>query len=196
MLNKVVNDNSDEWEIYIQRCLFAYRTTQHSSTKYTPAELLFGKNLLCPFTNNPNASMSTLSIKLTTEEVDKYMNNRKTVDSARLEKAYANIESAQIIQKNYYDQRHKVVKGKLRFKPGDKVLLKRFRRVPGIGTVHQQRYHGPHEIVRYTGKGNYKMIDIVKRTSSTHNQRNIKPYLERRAHSPKKHALEKTQTDV
>ena len=45
---KFVNENQDDWDIHVKSVLFAYRTSKHASTKYTPFELMFGRAPVLP----------------------------------------------------------------------------------------------------------------------------------------------------
>ena len=47
-LVKFVNENQNDWDVHIKSVLFAYRTSKHSSTKFTPFELMFGRPLVLP----------------------------------------------------------------------------------------------------------------------------------------------------
>ena len=42
MLTKYVQDKKESWDEYIDTCVFAYNTSQHESTTFTPFELMFG----------------------------------------------------------------------------------------------------------------------------------------------------------
>ena len=48
MLAKVVQANQRDWDIYITKVLFAYRTIIHESTQFTPYHLTFGRSLMLP----------------------------------------------------------------------------------------------------------------------------------------------------
>jgi len=40
-LVKVVNENQDDWDEYLDGVLFAYRTSKQKSTKFTPFEIMY-----------------------------------------------------------------------------------------------------------------------------------------------------------
>ena len=48
MLAKVVNDNQKDWDKHLPRALFAYRTSLHETTKFTPFFLNFGRSPSLP----------------------------------------------------------------------------------------------------------------------------------------------------
>ena len=42
-LVKLVNKEQDNWDIYLEGVLFAYRTSIHKSTGVSPFEIMFGR---------------------------------------------------------------------------------------------------------------------------------------------------------
>ena len=48
MLVKYVSSKKDMWSHYLDTCAFAYNTSQHDSTKYTPFMLMFGRRATLP----------------------------------------------------------------------------------------------------------------------------------------------------
>ena len=42
-LLKMVNEKQNNWDDFIDPILFAYRTSQQKSTKYSPYEMVFGR---------------------------------------------------------------------------------------------------------------------------------------------------------
>ena len=47
-LQKLVNESQDDWDHLIDNVLFAYRTSKHDSTKYTPFFLMYGREARLP----------------------------------------------------------------------------------------------------------------------------------------------------
>ena len=45
---KLVNDNGDDWDLYLDRIAFAYRVNQQASTKKSPFELMYGVRARLP----------------------------------------------------------------------------------------------------------------------------------------------------
>ena len=43
-LQRTLVEKENDWEEHVQRLLFVYRTTKHSTTKLSPYEILFGQN--------------------------------------------------------------------------------------------------------------------------------------------------------
>ena len=56
-LLRTLTERQSDWEDHLQLLLFAYRTSQHSTTKLSPHEVLFGRNP--PLLQLPSPSIST-----------------------------------------------------------------------------------------------------------------------------------------
>ena len=61
MLAKVLQDDSTHWDDHIPQVLFAYRTAVHTSTRFTPFSLLFGRT--------PNLPVDVMLGKLDTAQL-------------------------------------------------------------------------------------------------------------------------------
>lgn len=48
MLGILASRNQTDWDVYVPYAMFAYRTAVHTSTGYTPFELLFGQEARLP----------------------------------------------------------------------------------------------------------------------------------------------------
>ena len=48
MLSKVINDNQKEWDIHLPKVLFAYRTSIHESTGFSPFLVTYGQSATLP----------------------------------------------------------------------------------------------------------------------------------------------------
>ena len=48
MLVKYIEDKKECWEDYLDSCVFAYNTSKHESSKFTPYEVMFGHRALLP----------------------------------------------------------------------------------------------------------------------------------------------------
>jgi hypothetical protein len=48
MLVKLVYDKKDHWDKVLDTCVYAYNTSVHESTSFTPFELMFGRKAVLP----------------------------------------------------------------------------------------------------------------------------------------------------
>ena len=48
MLVKFVSSKKEKWSLYLDTCAFAYNTSRHNSTKFTPFYLMFGRQAYLP----------------------------------------------------------------------------------------------------------------------------------------------------
>lgn len=48
MLTKFIVTKKDHWEDYLDTCVYAYNTSVHESSRFTPYELMFGRKAVLP----------------------------------------------------------------------------------------------------------------------------------------------------
>ena len=48
MLVKVTESKKEAWSSYLDTCVFAYNTSRHESSKFSPFELMFGRRATLP----------------------------------------------------------------------------------------------------------------------------------------------------
>ena len=48
MLTKFVQTRKSSWEDYLDTCVYAYNTSVHESSRFTPYELMFGRKAVLP----------------------------------------------------------------------------------------------------------------------------------------------------
>ena len=109
MLVKYIEEKKDLWEQFLDTCIYAYNTSYHESTKFTPYELMFGRKAVLPIDIDMRTSDPAQVLKefhdcdeLSPSAVDE----RSTKRCQILEVARANIASAQAKQKEQYDRKH------------------------------------------------------------------------------------------
>ena len=149
-LAKYVSDYSDTWDTFLNAALFAYRTVQNHTTKYTPFKLLYGHKAVLPMDlqgTNQEINKSTEEslqqhIKYITEDLQKIRINAKE-----------NIGKAQDKQRKYHDQKVKPVK----FNIGDKVLLYESAKAKVHGDKFREKWTGPYYIHDINAPGAYKL---------------------------------------
>ena len=109
MLIKYIQGLKDEWEEYLDTCLFAYNTSQHQSTTFTPFQLLFGCQACLPvdITSQKATPEKVLenwmqSGKMTTVDIENLSTRRQEL----VKVAKTKIKLVQEKQKHYYDIKH------------------------------------------------------------------------------------------
>ena len=108
------NTKRGEWDIYLPSAVFASRVTRNQSTKFTPAELVYGRQM-----TQVRDERGTED-ELEEEIVDHFLEQTEKLSTIR-EKAHLFIEKAQDRQKLAHDKNMKAEAKKLKI--GDKVLL-------------------------------------------------------------------------
>ena len=48
MLVKFIADKKESWEDYLDTCFYAYNTSRHESSMFTPFQLMFGRRAVLP----------------------------------------------------------------------------------------------------------------------------------------------------
>ena len=93
MLVKFIQSKKSAWNSFLDTCVFAYNTSRHESTRFTPFELMFGRQATLPIDIDlrkalPEEAVSTF-VDLNEPDMDKLAE-----------------EKAQRKQKEVYDKKH------------------------------------------------------------------------------------------
>lgn len=124
-------DKDNNWDALISYAMFCYNTTVHTSTNYTPYELVFGKKPIIPTrffqTTEPqyNYDNYALDLKRIMQETHKI--------------ARENLIKKKDSNKQYYDQNANI----LELHVGDKVLLKEQNKKNTLCS----NWSGPYEVI-------------------------------------------------
>ena len=178
-LAKYVSDYSDSWDTFLESALFAYRTTQNHTTKYTPFKLLYGHEAKLPL--DLQETNQDIPLESHDQQLQRHINFiTENLQQMRLQ-GQQNIEKAQQKQKQYHDQKIKPQK----FNIGDKVLLYEAAKAKVHGDKFREKWTGPYYIHDIVVSGAYKLRTmenkILKRTINTER---LKKYHERSLWSP------------
>ena len=92
--------------MYLDTCVYAYNTSRHESTKFTPFELMFGRKAVLPVEidmekKDGDYQIEPLSTELSSSALEAITNRRQQL----LGEAKENILKAQKRQKEDYDKR-------------------------------------------------------------------------------------------
>lgn len=144
-IRKFLTDHGGEWDKALPFLLFAYRETPHSSTGFSPFELLFGRT--------PKGPLDVLRREWTGDS-----NNSNEDVVTYLTKMYARMEQASQMATEmeeaakedmaaYYDRGARLIS----YQVGDLVLVLK----PSIGSKLQARWKGPFTITRKLSSTTY-----------------------------------------
>jgi transposase InsO family protein len=161
-LRTVVNEDSNDWDDFIEYCIFTMNTTRNRATGYSPFELIYGYQAEIP------SSFKTMSVRY---NYDDYIYELKY----KLQRAHQLARERQLEEKNvnkkFYDRKAK----ELEIKVGDKVLLLNTSK-RGEGRKLQSLYVGPYEVVEIVSETNVK-LRIGKKIKVVHKNL-IKKFIE------------------
>lgn len=135
------HENPDRWDSYINYITLAYNCSKQASTKFSPFELFYGRQPILPIDLGP--AIRYRSIENQTDVISQQW-------SLALEIAKKNLESAQLIQKKYYDRGAELTE----YEVNEKILLKE---PSGRPMKHSLRWDGPYTVLRRTGESNYQI---------------------------------------
>lgn len=170
-------DDQEQWADILSSVLFAYRTSKHASTGFSPFFLLYGRQPRLPVDLMMDTQPKDTSIEEKCGEIpvkDVCINVAKMQDE-RCETskiAMDNITNAQERQKRNYNKRCNPAN----FKDGDEVLLAVVKNKNRCGGKFDERYAGPYKIVNAVSKGVYRLQRGGKELKKSVNGSRLKPY--------------------
>lgn len=166
ILRNYVDYYQTNWDEQLKWSVFAYNTTVHESTGYSPYQVMHGLDPRSPLKNNETGD------ELDMEALDKA---RRTIRDA----ADANNKLAQMKQKSNYDKTH----SRASLTVGQLVLVRELFIPTEFSKKFHTKWDGPYVIVKIMGKrDNPKAVTIwdgAKWKAKSYSINDIKPYLER-----------------
>ncbi|XDV48459.1 hypothetical protein PO909_017866 [Leuciscus waleckii] len=124
-LEKLVNDQQNDWDVYLDATLFSLRSKVHTTTQHSPFLLMYGREVVFP---------AEVPVEMPRDEAKKQAEE----NIAKQKEAYA-----KKAQKNYKD---------LIYNVGDEVLLMNTRKCGRKGGRIEPDFSGPYIIERLSGK--------------------------------------------
>ncbi|CAC5368833.1 unnamed protein product [Mytilus coruscus] len=173
MLNKIVQDISDQWDTYLPRCVFSYNTSKQSSTRFSPFFLMYWRNPILPNENQFGETTNTFSkyIEISPEEIEKGAEKMNEIQKHITKDVIDHVHVAQARQKTKFDERKNVAVNQ--FNEGELVLVKNQRRKKHLG---KSLWLGPFKITGIPRVGTMKLEDKNGDTVGTYRQHNLKKY--------------------
>jgi hypothetical protein len=155
ILTKIVSTNRQNWATELPNALWAYRTTWHNTTGYSPYHLVFGKEPIFPieFEIKTLKMAQEIGLDLTEAHMQR-LQQLNELDEAHL----FSLQRTTVIQQQRARWHDKHIKKKS-FQKGDWVLLydSRFQDFPG---KLQTRWLGPYEIKEVHDNGTVTLVTI------------------------------------
>ena len=142
-----------DWDLYLELCLFAYRTGVQSSTLYSPFYLLYGREPRMPI------DRALIPPSPYVIDQDSYVNELKELLSIAFQSVRQNLSKSQNVQKTQYD---KTAKSHF-FLKGDLVMVHNPAIPVGKCPKFVHSWTGPYEVVNVKG-----VNLLVKLAGKTH----------------------------
>ena len=154
MLVKFIESKKETWQDYLDTCVYAYNTSRHDSSKFTPFELMFGRQAVLPVDIRSDASKIE-DVNEVFECDEDAVQKMEAARKSTLEQAKKNIVAAQQKQKEIYDKKH--CTNKEVYSVDAMVLKKDFTRKKRKGGKLDSKWIGPFKITKSLGKGLYSL---------------------------------------
>ena len=167
-LKHYINERQDDWDEFIPFAMYSFNSHTHTSTGYTPYELLFGKK---PFIPNSLIRKSTLRKfidKPFNKNYDDYISDLKEKIQISQKLARENLIKHKVKSKQYYDNKINIHD----YKIGDLVYIKNNLTKIGINKKLSPKFKGPYEIKKISGNNVYLKI---RNKLVTYHVNNTKP---------------------
>ena len=147
---------TDEQDLHISAVLLAYRTKRHTTTGYTPFQLVYGRQATLPIeTIIPVELEQQEEIDLQGSILQRAYNLIEKLPRYHIE-AQQNTEKSQQKQKEYIDKRVRFEE----FEIGDKVWVQRKELEHSRSAKFENKRNGPYVIQEKLNNGAYKLSTI------------------------------------
>ena len=169
MLSKVVAPDQRDWDKWLPYVMMAYRSSTHVTTKYSPSEMMLGRNTRLPIDvllpRPPDAD----------DEGKTYADQLRDKMEKIHDLARHNVKAASDRQKANYDKRA-IIRP---HKAGDMVWLQNHATKKGLSPKLRQHWIGPYKILNKLSDVTYRIKkEPIGKPKVVHHNR-LKPYCER-----------------
>jgi hypothetical protein len=147
MLSHYLDEDYSNWDLILPKIVLSYNTTPQTSTKMSPFELVYGRQVRMP-----------IDLKMGNEQNNKINRDYiRHLNEAR-ELVKTHILREQEKQKENYDSSHR----EYSFKVGDKVAILNTRHDVNKSFRFERKYVGPFVVVKIHGKLTYSVKNLNK----------------------------------
>jgi transposase len=158
MIRRYCENNHKHWDKYIEQLIFAWNTSVHTSTGYTPSFLVSGREPILPSSLHYESHDSKLVGQCDTKDLPLFIKNKLRVLQCAYETVRAKLKKSSEVQKKSYDLRRRP----MHFKVGEKVLKRNY--VLSDAAKHfsaslAPRFVGPFIIKKCLGPNVYELED-------------------------------------
>ena len=143
-IQKQVQENGSDWDLFLQPTAFAIRSNIAHNTKFSPAELIFGDKLVQPIDHlidNPHQTYSQKQGSQFAKELKSRIKSSEAIVNT-------NLHNSRKQMKQQYDKRANSPS----FEVNDTVMLWKPYKKKGISGCFQPPWYGPWTLVRFTGR--------------------------------------------
>ena len=171
ILTMFVDSSHSNWDWFLQASLSAYNTTVHSSLKFSPYEVLFGRK--------PKIVADVILAKPVDEQeldMNDYVVKLKNNASRLREVVNNNLKKAYEKQKFQYD---KFVHMGKQFEVGDLVLVRNEKNKVGESKCFKERAIGPFQIMDKFNSVNFRIINLSNGKEQTIHYNRLLQYNQR-----------------
>lgn len=138
-LAKLVNEEKEDWDVYLDPVIYAYNTSRHATTAVTPFELMFGRR-------NQDL-MDPKQFKVVLSKPNDYFQRVKRSRKILLDHAKSNIQYHSQLAKCRYDEN----RPDPQYDINDLVWV----RIHGGTSKLEEKYEGPYRIIERKGPATF-----------------------------------------
>ena len=164
MLKCMVEENTDRWDELLQKALMHYRSSVHTSTKFTPYRLMFGREMRLP--------VDAVIGDPPTGEKKNYpefvLEQRRGIQATE-KLARDHLMASQLYQKHHYDSR---IHG-APFQLNDLVWLYKSAIPKGTSKKFFKRWSGPWKVVKVISDTTYRIQFVGENKGRTRRLRKV-----------------------
>ena len=154
VLAKCSDQFDEDWDQFVPAALFAYRTSQHNTTRHEPFFLLYGRDALLPIETNVHTypSEPADAIELQESIIRRMESIIGDLEEARIQ-AQERIARSQKKQQSRHDETSVIE----HYTIGDQVLVYRSALEKSWSHKLEEKWEGPYHIHEVLGNGAYKI---------------------------------------